>query len=36
MTEEFVKTLQEQIEQGAEVVAFTVVLKKNGEHPHGS
>ena len=29
MTEELVKTLQEQIEQGAEVVAFTVVLKKN-------
>ena len=29
MTEELVKMLQEQIGQGAEVVAFTVVLKKN-------
>lgn len=29
MNKELVKMLQEQIEQGAEVVAFTVVLKKN-------
>ena len=29
MEEELIKTLQEEIENGAEVVTFTIVLKKN-------